>query len=200
MRRNLQSRSNYSVFKYLESPNDPNTNNPNLPFIPDIFYGSRTGNLVQVKEFVDANPNSVHYVDRYGTSHSKTLVNYVGNRALYYACLCGHPAVVRFLLQSGDPIDLKTIEGQRYYLASLTDGRRIVEISNKIEIRNIVKISPIGGFTMNKFLEAAEKGNVTMFQGLLKKYKSFMGLKESDNVDLSDIVDMDGFEKSYYVT
>jgi hypothetical protein len=50
----------------LESPDDPNSNDPNTPFIPDIFYASRTGSLSQVKEFIDANPASVRSIDRYG--------------------------------------------------------------------------------------------------------------------------------------
>ncbi len=49
-----------------------------------------------------------------------------------------------------------------------------------------------GGFTVTKFLEAAEKGNVAMFQSLLRQYKAFLGVKDNEFVDLSDIVDING--------
>ena len=61
--------------KYLSSNDDPNTNDPNTPFIPDIFYASRTGDLASVQEFVNANPKSVKSVDRYGSILTSTPNN-----------------------------------------------------------------------------------------------------------------------------
>jgi hypothetical protein len=97
-------------------------------------------------------------------------------------------------LQAGDPIDLKSLEGYRYYLASLTDGKKPMNsLLIATEIRDILRASPKGGFTANKLVEAAEKGNLIAFQGLVKQYKSFMGLKDGDFIDLSDVVDTNGF-------
>ncbi len=41
-------------------------------------------------------------MDQYG-------ITGLGNQPLYYASLCGHPKVVRFLLQAGAPFDIIVI-------------------------------------------------------------------------------------------
>ena len=108
--------------KYLTSENDQNTNDPSTPFVNDIFYAAREGDIYSVQDFVRSKPNSVNFVDRYGNEFQFVSLKKIGNRALYYACLCGHPRIVQYLLQAGDQYDYGTVEGHRYYLASLTDG------------------------------------------------------------------------------
>jgi ankyrin repeat protein len=41
-----------------------------------------------------------------------------GNTALYWAILCHHVSIVRYLLDRGAKFDLNTVEGNRYFLAA----------------------------------------------------------------------------------
>ena len=43
---------------------------------------------------------------------------------LYYACLCGHPEVVSYLLENGARCDANTFDGERCVYGSLTDQIR----------------------------------------------------------------------------
>jgi len=81
----------------------------------DIFYAARRGDSKAVLHFLETKDSLLSAKDRYG------------NTPLYYACLCGHPSLVSFLLIQGANFDIHTPEGERCYLASLTDEiRRIL--------------------------------------------------------------------------
>ena len=43
---------------------------------------------------------------------------------LYYACLCGHPEVVSYLLENGARCDASTFDGERCVYGALTDQIR----------------------------------------------------------------------------
>jgi ankyrin repeat protein len=121
---------------------------------------------------------------------STAYLIFIGNQALYYACLCGHPKIVRFLLQNGSNFNRKTTEGNRYYLASLTD-----------EIRTLLKTG--GGPNVRELFAAVGRGDLTQ----LKKDISFLALaskpsakdasskdeiKASSKIDFMQFVDESG--------
>jgi len=79
----------------------------------DIWHAARIGNIVLVKQNVDEGTN-VNTLDFYG------------NNAYYYACLCEHPQLVNFLLDQGG-IDFE----ERGYLCTSNQVRELIDKKKK---------------------------------------------------------------------
>jgi len=71
--------------------------------LDDIHYACRSGNLEKVKYYLEREPLLLTSLDDYG------------NTPIYWASLCGHPEVVRFLMSKGATDD----EVKRCYINAL---------------------------------------------------------------------------------
>lgn len=82
----------------------------------ELFNACKTGDLTKLKTLIEERDVELNVRDKWDTS------------PLYYACLCGHINIVRYLLKSGARCEANTFDGERCLYGSLT-----------IEIRNILK-------------------------------------------------------------
>jgi ankyrin repeat protein len=118
------------------------------------------------------------------------IFNNPGNKALYYACLCGHPNIVRYLLIIGTSFDISDAEDHRCYIASLTDGTYLYSRANILEIQNILSSFPKEGKICSRIFEAIESGNLPLFKKLIEQFQKVNGSK--DALDLTYLRDGDG--------
>ncbi|CAG2179848.1 unnamed protein product, partial [Oppiella nova] len=81
----------------------------------DLFMSCKKGDVNRVKQLVEQKEVELNVRDRWDST------------PLYYACLCGHTNVVRYLLKSGARCEANTFDGERCVYGSLTP-----------EIRNIL--------------------------------------------------------------
>ena len=70
---------------------------------------SRIGLLERVRYLVEVENQPVNVRDRFDAT------------PLYYACLCGHLEVVKYLLDKGAECEENTFDGERCLYAALTD-------------------------------------------------------------------------------
>lgn len=82
----------------------------------DLFHSCKSGDLSRVQYLVDVKEVDVNVRDTWDST------------PLYYACLCGHKELVRYLLDCGAKCVAKTFDGERCLYGALTD-----------EIRDILK-------------------------------------------------------------
>jgi ankyrin repeat/BTB/POZ domain-containing protein 1 len=73
-----------------------------------LHESSRAGDLEKVKFLVEVDQLDPNLLDAWCGC------------PLYYACLCGHLEVVRYLLQSGARFDEQTFQGERCYYGKMT--------------------------------------------------------------------------------
>lgn len=75
----------------------------------DIFLSCKRGDLNTVRNLVENGDAELNLRDPWDST------------PLYYACLCGHEALVKFLLQNGAICAPNTFDGERCLYAALTD-------------------------------------------------------------------------------
>ncbi|KAM7437250.1 Ankyrin repeat and BTB/POZ domain-containing protein 1 [Porites harrisoni] len=80
--------------------------------VKDLFLSCKKGDLNSVRNLVENGETEVNLRDRWDST------------PLYYACLCGHEALVEFLLQNGAYCTPNTFDGERCLYAALTDKIR----------------------------------------------------------------------------
>ncbi|XP_054162101.1 ankyrin repeat and BTB/POZ domain-containing protein 1-like [Oppia nitens] len=83
--------------------------------LQDLFQSCKKGDLNIIKQLVDQKEVELNVRDKWDST------------PLYYACLCGHTNVVRYLLKSGARCEANTFDGERCVYGALTP-----------EIRNIL--------------------------------------------------------------
>ena len=67
---------------------------------------------------------------------------------LYYACLCGHPEVVSFLLENGARCEANTFDGERCVYGALTD--QIRKMLNNFSVIS----SRVRRYVVHKYIKA----------------------------------------------
>ncbi|CAM9985746.1 unnamed protein product, partial [Phaeothamnion confervicola] len=83
---------------------------------PTLHLKAREGDLQGVAFAVLQRLADINEADFYGAT------------PLYYACLCGHEAIIRFLLENGARCEEDTYEGERCFYAALRpDLRRLLQ-------------------------------------------------------------------------
>ncbi|XP_076362271.1 ankyrin repeat and BTB/POZ domain-containing protein 1-like [Tachypleus tridentatus] len=82
----------------------------------DLFLSCRKGDLNQIKYLVEQKDVELNTRDKWDST------------PLYYACLCGHLEVVKYLLENGARCETNTFDGERCLYGALNT-----------EIRNILK-------------------------------------------------------------
>ncbi|KAF6022968.1 ABTB1 [Bugula neritina] len=75
----------------------------------DVFTSCRTGDLEKIKYLVESRDVELNIRDKWDTT------------PLYYACLCGHEALVKYLLENGAKCEANTFDGERCLYAALND-------------------------------------------------------------------------------
>ncbi|CAO3582403.1 unnamed protein product [Absidia cylindrospora] len=100
---------------------DEPTINPNSSNLFDeLCTASKQGDLEKVESLVKNFGANINKVDEWQCS------------ALYWACLCGHYAIVKFLLENGAQCDRNTFQGERCLYGALTSEIRTLLLSYKI--------------------------------------------------------------------
>ncbi|ORZ25984.1 hypothetical protein BCR42DRAFT_401369 [Absidia repens] len=101
----------------LDEPTiDPNSSN----LFDELCTASKQGDLEKVESLVKNFGANINKVDEWQCS------------ALYWACLCGHYAIVKFLLENGAQCDRNTFQGERCLYGALTSEIRTLLLSYKI--------------------------------------------------------------------
>ena len=80
-------------------------------------------------------PVSNFVLFRYLTEHKEIELNIRDkwdSTPLYYACLCGHLDIVRYLLMNGAVCDSSTFDGERCVYGALTDAIRKLLLDHKM--------------------------------------------------------------------
>ncbi|XP_027206327.2 ankyrin repeat and BTB/POZ domain-containing protein 1-like isoform X1 [Dermatophagoides pteronyssinus] len=80
--------------------------------ISRMFRACKLGDFQTLKTLIETKDVDVNFRDKFDST------------PLYYACLCGHMEVVRFLLEHGAKCDVKTFDGERCVYGALTDDIR----------------------------------------------------------------------------
>ena len=70
---------------------------------------------------------------------------------LYYACLCGHPEVVSYLLENGARCDANTFDGERCVYGALTDQIRKMLINFSVISSRVKRWGHIQKEILSKF-------------------------------------------------
>eukprot|EP00475_Leptophrys_vorax_P043148 TRINITY_DN8201_c0_g1_i3.p1 TRINITY_DN8201_c0_g1~~TRINITY_DN8201_c0_g1_i3.p1 ORF type:complete len:609 (-),score=144.26 TRINITY_DN8201_c0_g1_i3:31-1857(-) len=78
----------------------------------NIYSACKAGDLGRVKHLVEVEDVDINRADLFDSV------------PLFYACLCGHPHVVKYLLDKGAKLDASTFVGARCYYGALDDSIR----------------------------------------------------------------------------
>lgn len=99
---------------------------------------------------------------------------------LYYACLCGHPEVVKFLLENGARCDASTFDGERCIYGALTDQIKKMLVSFSVITSRVKRREPFHEF-LRRLLEDGEKSDITFIvHGVHIKAHRFILAARSD--------------------
>ncbi|XP_013400284.1 ankyrin repeat and BTB/POZ domain-containing protein 1 [Lingula anatina] len=82
----------------------------------ELFQACKRGDLAKVQHLVEQKEMELNVRDRWDST------------PLYYACLCGHEDLVKYMLENGAKCEAHTFDGERCLYGALTD-----------EIRNLLK-------------------------------------------------------------
>ncbi|GAU91949.1 hypothetical protein RvY_04105 [Ramazzottius varieornatus] len=85
----------------------------------ELFVACRHGNLDKLKILVEERDVELNIRDMWDST------------PLYYACLCGHTDVVRYLLEQGARCDADTFDGERCLYGALTNDIRQLLLQHK---------------------------------------------------------------------
>lgn len=108
--------------------------------IKDLFLSCRRGDLSRVQYLVEEKDVDLTVRDKWDSS------------PLYYACLCGHIDVVRYLLEKGAKCEAKTFDGERCVYGALNDEIRILLKNYKAVTSSIIRRDQYNEF-MRRMLE-----------------------------------------------
>ena len=79
---------------------------------------------------------------------------------LYYACLCGHPEIVAYLLENGARCDASTFDGERCIYGALTDQIRKMLIDFNVITARVKRREPFHEF-LRRLLEEGIHSDIT---------------------------------------
>ncbi|XP_072928113.1 ankyrin repeat and BTB/POZ domain-containing protein 1 isoform X4 [Hemitrygon akajei] len=80
--------------------------------ISELFASCRKGELSRVRYLVEQRDVELNVKDKWDST------------PLYYACLCGHEELVRYLLENGAKCEINTFDGERCLYGALNDSIR----------------------------------------------------------------------------
>lgn len=103
--------------------------------IQDLFLSCRSGDLPRVECLVEQKEVDLNIRDKWDST------------PLYYACLCGHVDVVKFLLERGARCEANSFDGERCVYGALSD-----EIRNLLRSFKVVTSQTIRRDTYHEFL------------------------------------------------
>ncbi|CAG7838669.1 unnamed protein product [Allacma fusca] len=86
----------------------------------NIFVGCRKGDLGRVKYLVEQKEVELNVRDNWDST------------PLYYACLCGHTDLVKYLLENGAKCEANTFDGERCLYGALTSEVRKLLLDAKV--------------------------------------------------------------------
>ncbi|KAK2139707.1 hypothetical protein LSH36_1645g00004 [Paralvinella palmiformis] len=109
--------------------------------IKDLFLSCRRGDLNRVQYLVEEKEVDLTVRDKWDSS------------PLYYACLCGHIDIVRYLLEKGAKCELKTFDGERCVYGALNDEIRMLLKNYKAVTSSIIRRDQYNEF-LRRMLEA----------------------------------------------
>ena len=102
---------------------------------------------------------------------------------LYYACLCGHPEVVLYLLENGARCDASTFDGERCIYGALTDQIKKMLINFSVITSRVKRREPFQEF-LRRLLENSEYCDMTFIvHGVHIKVHKFILASRSDYFD-----------------
>ncbi|XP_069101724.1 ankyrin repeat and BTB/POZ domain-containing protein 1-like [Argopecten irradians] len=78
----------------------------------ELFQACRKGDIAKVEYLLEQNGVEINLTDRWDSS------------PLYYACLCGHEELVKYLLENGARCEANTFAGERCLYGALNDNIR----------------------------------------------------------------------------
>ena len=99
---------------------------------------------------------------------------------LYYACLCGHPEVVSYLLENGARCDASTFDGERCIYGALTDQIKKMLVNFSVITSRVKRREPFHEF-LRRLLEEGELSDITFIvHGVHIKAHRFILAARSD--------------------
>ncbi|KAI2810039.1 Ankyrin repeat and BTB/POZ domain-containing protein 1 [Blomia tropicalis] len=117
--------------------------------IAKLFHACRVGDIDTVRKLIETKDIDLNIRDKWDSS------------PLYYACLCGHTELVRFLLSNGSRCDPTTFDGERCVFGALTtDIRKILINDYKVISKKVIHRRDYDEF-LRLALENPEYSDVT---------------------------------------
>jgi len=114
----------------------------------DVFLACRKGDLERVRYLTDQKEINLNVRDKWDST------------PLYYACLCGHPEVVSYLLENGARCEANTFDGERCVYGALTDQIRKMLNNFSVISSRVRRREPFHEF-LRRLLEEGENTDIT---------------------------------------
>ncbi|GLH08301.1 BTB/POZ domain-containing protein 9 [Gryllus bimaculatus] len=114
----------------------------------ELFQCCRRGDASRVVYLVEVKDVSVNVRDEWDST------------PLYYACLCGHIDIVKYLLASGARCEANSFDGERCLYGALTDQIRKVLLEYKVVTSQTIRRDSYHEF-LRRLLELGELSDVT---------------------------------------
>ncbi|KAH7638680.1 hypothetical protein HUG17_2713 [Dermatophagoides farinae] len=119
--------------------------------ISRMFRACKLGDFETLKTLIETKDVDVNFRDKFDST------------PLYYACLCGHLNVVRFLLEHGAKCDIKTFDGERCVYGALTDDiRKLLLKEYKIISKKVIRRNDYDEF-LRKSLDNSDYADVIFY-------------------------------------
>ena len=80
---------------------------------------------------------------------------------LYYACLCGHPDVVAYLLENGARCEASTFDGERCIYGALTNQIKKMLVNYSVISSRVKRREPFQEFLRRLLEDACESSDIT---------------------------------------
>ena len=126
----LSSGSFLQHFEVLTDEDHDATPRPRLCERADIYLASRTGDIARVRNLVERDGVDINRRDFWDSV------------PLYYACLCGHVDVVKYLLSQGAICSENTFDGDRCLYGALTIEIR--DLLLQADVKKAPPLKPLG--------------------------------------------------------
>ncbi|XP_050406814.1 ankyrin repeat and BTB/POZ domain-containing protein 1 [Patella vulgata] len=110
--------------------------------IAKLFHFCKTGDLQNLIYLVEEKEVDVNERDKWDST------------PLYYACLCGHKKMVKYLLYNGAKCEASTFDGERCLYGALTD-----EIRSELKKHNMISSRLIRRDMYDEFMRKIQEGN-----------------------------------------
>ena len=100
---------------------------------------------------------------------------------LYYACLCGHPDVVSYLLENGARCEASTFDGERCIYGALTNQIKKMLVNYSVISSRVKRREPFQEFLRRLLEDACESSDITFIvHGVhIKTHKFILAARSS---------------------